>query len=317
VSKQVSHFWGSLIGVAIGVVVAIQSRINGEFAERIGDAIGAAALGFVLGWVFLAVLVLTQQRHRAAVRQLPSQVRGRRIPWWALLGGLGGATLVATQGYAVPALGVALFTVSLVAGQTGSSLEVDRLGLGPSGKLSPERHRIIAAVIALGAVAVAVDPFGTEVALAPGAIAMCLIAGCLVSAQQAFNGRVAAATGSPIAAAFVNFSVGGVLLWSLTLGRQVDLTSAPAPWEEPLLWTGGLLGTVFVITAAWLVRTLGVLLLTLTTIAGQLLGAVVIDIAVPTAGRPVTAWSIAGVLLTFLAVAVGAGALKRRTPSPS
>jgi transporter family-2 protein len=186
--------------------------------------------------------------------------------------------------------------------------------------MRPTRARILAAVLSLIAVAIAVDPWsgnpfastgttGTSVLLA---VLACLVAGCLVSGQQAFNGRVAQTSGSPIAAAWVNFSVGGVLLWTLTLGRGVDLSNAPPVLSEPWLWTGGLLGTVFVITAAWLVRVLGVLLLTLTTIAGQLLGAVVIDVVVPTAGRPVTWVELAGVVLTFAAVVVGSGLLRRR-----
>jgi transporter family-2 protein len=229
------------------------------------------------------------------------------LPWWALLGGLGGATLVATQGYAVPELGVALFTVALVAGQTASSLEVDRLGLGPGGHISPSRQRVVASVIALVAVVVAVDPFTHHVTIAPAAVLMCLVAGTFVSAQQAFNGRVAQRAGSPIAAAWVNFTVGGIMLWTLTLVRHIDLTRVPSPMHQPWLFTGGLLGSLFVVVAASLVRTLGVLLLTLTTIAGQLLGAVVIDVVVPTAGRSLTVVELVGVVLTFVAVLVGSG----------
>jgi bacterial/archaeal transporter family-2 protein len=255
------------------------------------------------------------------VRAIPPALRERRLPWWAVLGGLGGATLVATQGLAVPVLGVALFTIALVAGQTASSLEVDRLGLGPSGRLHPSRARIVAAVLALVAVVIAVEPWAGNPFESGGdgstpvlvAVIACLIAGCLVSGQQAFNGRVAQTSGSPIAAAWVNFTVGGVMLWALTLGRGVDLGSAPSVLSEPWLWTGGLLGTVFVVTAAWLVRVLGVLLLTLTTIAGQLFGAVVIDVVVPTPGRPVTWVELIGVALTFVAVAVGA----RRSTTPA
>jgi len=305
---------GLVIGVAIGAVVAVQARINGELALEVGDAVAAAAIGFVLGWVVLTIVMLTGRQHRDAVRALPGLVRGRRLPWWALLGGLGGATLVATQGYAVPELGVSLFIVALVAGQTASSLEVDRLGLGPSGRISPSRARVVASVIALVAVVVAVDPFTKAIDIAPAAILLCLFAGTLVSAQQAFNGRVAQQAGSPIAAAWVNFTVGGTMLWTLTLVRGVDLSRTPSPLDQPLLWTGGLLGSLFVVVAASLVRTLGVLLLTLTTIAGQLLGAVVIDVVVPTAGRSLTVVELFGVALTFVAVVVGSS--RRRNVKP-
>jgi transporter family-2 protein len=302
-----------IAGVLIGALVAVQARINGAFAADLGDPVVAAALGFVLGWLVLTIVMLTGRQHREAVRSLPDLVRGRALPWWALIGGLGGATLVATQGLAVPELGVALFTVALVAGQTASSLEVDRLGLGPAGKMHPSRMRIVSAVIALAAVIIAVEPWSSGASdLSLFVLFMCLFAGTAVSAQQAFNGRVSQASGSPIAAAWVNFSVGGIMLWTLSLIRGVDLSLAPSPVEQPWLWTGGLLGSVFVVVAAAIVRTLGVLLLTLTTIAGQLFGAVIIDVVVPTPGRPITGFSLVGVALTFVAVLVGSGLLRRQ-----
>jgi transporter family-2 protein len=48
-----------------------------------------------------------------------------------MLGGVGGAMFVAAQGLVVPTLG-ALFTVAVVAGQTGNSLVADRLGWAPA-----------------------------------------------------------------------------------------------------------------------------------------------------------------------------------------
>ena len=297
------------IGAAIGVLVSIQGRANAALARDVGDAIGGAALGFILGWVIITVLLFTNAQHRAGLRAIPSLLRAGQLRWWLLLGGLGGATLVASQGFAVPVLGVSLFTVALVAGQTTSSLEVDRLGLGPSGRLHPSRSRVVASVISVVAVVVAINPFSNAISFQPVAVFVCLFAGTLVSAQQAFNGRVAMATGSPIAAAWMNFSVGGVMLWSLTFIRQVDFSGAPSPIEKPYLYVGGLIGAIFVAVAARLVRTLGVLLLTLTSIAGQLLGAVILDIFIPTPGRVFNGWVALGVALTFVAVIVGSGRL--------
>jgi transporter family-2 protein len=81
--------------------------------------------------------------------------------------------------------------------------------------------------------------------------------------------------------------------------------------EKPYLYVGGLIGAIFVAVAARLVRTLGVLLLTLTSIAGQLLGAVILDIFIPTPGRVFNGWVALGVALTFVAVIVGSGRLDR------
>ena len=57
---------------------------------------------------------------------------------WQLLGGVAGASLVASQGITVGTIGVALFVVAVVAGQTSSGLAVDHAGLGPpAGARSP------------------------------------------------------------------------------------------------------------------------------------------------------------------------------------
>ena len=66
-------------------------------------------------------------------------VRERRIPWWYLVGGAGGAFLVLTQTLTVALLGVALFTVATVSGQTISGLLIDRRGMGSDGAQAAHR----------------------------------------------------------------------------------------------------------------------------------------------------------------------------------
>ena len=52
---------------------------------------------------------------------------------------------------------------------------------------------------------------------------------------------------------------------------------------EPWLYVGGPIGIVFIALAAAIVRFTGVLLLGLATIAGQIVGAVLLDLVLPTA----------------------------------
>ena len=56
----------------------------------------------------------------------------------------------------------------------------------------------------------------------------------------------------------------------------------------------------------WAVQRLGVLLLALLSISGQLLGALVIDLVAPTGGTAVHPTLVAGVLLAWVAVGVDA-----------
>jgi transporter family-2 protein len=70
------------------------------------------------------------------------------------------------------------------------------------------------------------------------------------------------------------------------------------------MYLGGLIGILFIAIAAWVVPIVGVLLYALASIAGQLFGALALDVLVPTPGT-VIAWNlVAGVILAFVAVAV-------------
>ena len=97
--------------------MAVQGRINGELAHLADDGILAAVINFCVGLVALCLLVFCRRDGRRALLGLREQVKAGSLPWWTLLGGLGGASFVAAQGLTVPALGVALFTVATVAGQ--------------------------------------------------------------------------------------------------------------------------------------------------------------------------------------------------------
>jgi transporter family-2 protein len=74
---------------------------------------------------------------------------------------------------------------------------------------------------------------------------------------------------------------------------------------EPWLYTGGLLGVVVIATAAAVVQVTGVLLLGLSAIAGNVIGAVLLDLLAPTVGPP-AANTYAGAALTLVAVVIAA-----------
>jgi transporter family-2 protein len=300
-----------VLALLVGVLVVVQSRINGELGHVVGDGVLAAVIQFGVGLLLLSVIVASRRSTRERlVRALPRELRAGRLRWWQLLGGLGGATLVASQGITVTALGVALFTVLTVAGTTGSSLLVDRIGLGPGGVRPITTGRVLAAVGTTLAVALAVSGRFSSGSLAWSAVLLTLTAGVAVSFQQAVNGQVAMRTGDPLVATSVNFVVGLTALTTVLVLEHVVGSHAwtwpPAPWTEPVLWLGGPIGVAFVVTAAVVVRPLGVLLFSLLTIAGQLAGSLVSDLLVPTAGTVIGWQLVAGVVLTGVAVTVAA-----------
>jgi transporter family-2 protein len=132
--------------------------------------------------------------------------------------------------------------------------------------------------------------------------------------QYAVNGRVGVATGEALVAAWVNFIVGFVAL-VLVFGIGlvvVDHGIAHLPSSPWWLYLSGPIGVVFISLAAVIVRVLGVLLFSLCVVAGQVAGAVVIDLVSPTANNTVGAATLVGVALTVVAVGVGSGLIRRR-----
>nr|WP_041799173.1 DMT family transporter [Micromonospora aurantiaca] len=300
------------LATASGVMVAVQSRINGELGVRLADGIAAAVVSFGVGLLILLVLVPATPGGRRGLAALRGALRSGALRPWQCLGGVCGAFLVATQGLTIGALGVAVFTVAVVAGQSGSSLLVDRAGIGPAGRQPVTPNRLIGAVLTVLAVLLAVgdrlgDPHALALALLP------LAAGVGIAWQQAVNGRVRAAAGSAMTATLVNFTVGTVaLLVTFAVDLAVRGRPAGAFPDEPWLYLGGPLGIVFIALAAALVRFTGVLLLGLATIAGQIVGAVLLDLLLPTAASHPGLDTLLGAALTLVAVLVAAFGPTRR-----
>ncbi|MEV1332797.1 DMT family transporter [Micromonospora costi] len=299
------------LATASGVAVAVQSRINGELGVRLGDGFGAAVISFGLGLLVLLVLVPLVPTGRRGLRDLRGALTAGTLRPWQCLGGVCGAFLVATQGLTIGTLGVAVFTVAVVAGQSGSSLAVDRAGIGPTGAQPVTAPRLAGAALTVVAVLLAVsDRLGQPDALVLAVLP--LLAGVAIAWQQAVNGRVRVASGSALTATLVNFTVGtAALLVAFAIDVAVRGWPAGGLPAEPWLYLGGPIGIVFIAVAAAIVRFTGVLLLGLATIAGQIVGAVLLDIALPTAASHPGFTTLAGAALTLVAVLVAALAPQR------
>lgn len=307
--------------VGVGALVAVQSEINGRLATELGGGakggVAAALISFGLGLLLLGVVVAAVPRQRAGVGRILLALREGRLRRWQLLGGVGGGLLVASQGLAVGTIGVALFTVAMVAGQTSSGLLVDRAGLGPSGVRAVSTGRVVGAALTVGAVLLGVaGRIGGSDPLSVGVLALCLaplLAGAGTSWQQAVNGRVSA-VGGPIAAAFNNFVVGLamllVLLVVVLLVAPGDLEGLPSTWW---LYVGGPVGVLFISLTARLVSIHGVLVLGLCTVAGLVVGSLLVDALGPDSHLgPLT---VVGAALALAGVGVGAVSSARATRS--
>ena len=291
--------------VVCGALVATQSRINGELGHELGDGYLAAFISFGSGFVVMAIIAAVQPSTRRGVATIIRAIRNGTTPWWYAVGGSAGALFVLSQGLTAAILGVALFTVATVTGQTLSGLLVDRRGLGTMAPKPVTVFRLVGAVIAVLAVAFAVSP-KIEGGVAPWVLILPLAAGLGLGWQQAVNGQIKELSNSALTATFFNFGVGAILLGIVLLVHAL-IAGVPAQLTgSPVLYVGGLIGILFVAGYAIVVRFTGVLLLGLGAIAGQLAASLIFDLVLPVAGQPIVWTTVVGTIATLLAVAIAA-----------
>ncbi|MBT2595397.1 DMT family transporter [Arthrobacter sp. ISL-72] len=317
---------GLPMAVTAGLAIPVQGRINGALGARLNDGIAAAVVSFTTGLILMVLVSLVLPRGRRGLGQILPALRERRFPPYYAAAGVIGAVFVFAQSFTVGLLGVALFTVATVTGQTLSGLLVDRLGIGPAGKKSVTGIRVLGTVLTIAAVAWAVSPRfgGAGGAGGSGAepgqlllpVLLPVIAGFLMSFQQAMNGMATVHYGTPIAATLVNFISGAIVLWLAWLIKLAVAGAGNALPQEWWYYLGGPMGCAFIGLGALLVRSLGVLVTGLGMIAGQLLGSLGLDLVLPTPGTIVALPTVLGTILTLGAIVLATlpwprGALKR------
>ncbi|MET1051333.1 MAG: DMT family transporter [Mycetocola sp.] len=293
-----------------GALAALQTRLNGALGSELGDGFVAAAISFGSGLIILTIGLAFVRRGRVGLGRVVRAVSDGRMPLWTVLGGLSGAFLVLSQGITGAVVGVALFSVALVGGQTVSGLVLDRIGFGPNGAVAASWTRVAGAVLAIIAVIWSVSgQIGGDVPL--WMLGMPLLAGFGIGWQTAVNGRVKARADSAFTATFINFVVGTVALVAVMLVRAGFVGWPDTLPTEPFLYLGGAIGCIFIGVNAFLVSHTGVLVLGLGTVAGQLVGSIIIDAVVP-GGTELGFATIGGAALALVAVAI---ATIRRRPT--
>ena len=299
------------------VIITAQSSVNSELNTYTENPLITALINFTTGLIVLSVMMIFSSPIRQGFISIPRLVREGRLKRWQLFGGLSGAFFVASQSSLVQVIGVAIFTVAAVAGQTSAALLVDKAGIGPAGKQPVTLMRIGAAILGIVGVLVSVLGQDSTGQFAFGAVLISFAAGALVSTQPALNGQIANHTGQPAAATMVNFIVGFITLVVVyAVAHQVNPQSfnvPPMPWENPVIWLGGPFGVLFVLTASFMAKTLGVFLFTLTSVVGQLSGAILMDVLFPTASTNITWQLLLGISITGAAVVLASGKKKTKT----
>ena len=197
-----------LLAALSGVLIALQARANGELSHLLNNSIEAALVSFGSGLIIIAVISLFHPGIKGGIRNLHSAVTLKRIPRWRLFAGMLGGSFVALQTHIVPLVGVAIYSVAAIAGQTAVSLVVDRIGLTGGGVKHISLRRVLAAVVTVGAVFLSVLDRLDAANFAPWAVAFAVGAGALVGVQRALNGQINEFTEQSAATSYLNFIMG-------------------------------------------------------------------------------------------------------------
>jgi bacterial/archaeal transporter family-2 protein len=305
--KRKPHQRLDVLATISAAMISLQARANGELSHRLNNGIEAALISFGSGLAIILVVALFTPSLRLGLRNLRGAVSRREIPRWTLFAGALGGTFVGIQTHTVPVIGVAIYSVASIAGQTAASLLVDRLGITGGGKKHITVRRTSAAIFTVVAVYLSVFDRIQGANLQIFAVVLAGVAGVLVGVQRALNGRINEYTHQSFATSLLNFFMGTsflfILFSSLVLFGDTKLTPLPAgPWW---IYTGGVLGVIYIAFSARIVQHLGVLNFTLYSVGGNLLSSLVIDLVWPSDNVKVSWFLVAGIALTYLGVIVG------------
>ena len=290
-----------------GLMIALQARANGELSHLIGNGVQAALVSFGSGLLIIAVVAIFTPSIKEGARNLRGAVARNELPKWTLFAGALGGSFVAVQTHIVPLIGVAIYSVASIAGQTAASLIVDRIGLTGGGKKHITPRRIAAALFTVFAVFISVFDRLDGRDLSLFAVIMGCVAGAIVGVQRALNGQINEHSHQSFTTSFLNFIMGTTFLFIfLTILVAVGPTEfVPLPAGPWWIYTGGVIGVIYIAFTSTIVQHLGVLTFTLFSVGGQLVGSLLIDLYSPTDGVNVSVYLVSGIVMTYFGVVVG------------
>jgi transporter family-2 protein len=300
-----------------GALIALQARANGELSHRLDNGLQAALVSFSSGLLIILIITPFSPHIKEGIRNLQAAISRKEIARWKLFAGALGGSFVAIQTQIVPLIGVAIYSVASIAGQTAMSLIVDRIGLTGGGKKLISPRRVIAAVLTVLAVLVSVWDRLDANNLSMLAVTAGCIAGAVVGVQRALNGQINEHSHQSFTTSLLNFITGTsflviLILIGIALGKN-ELSPLPAgPWW---IYTGGVIGVIYIAFTSTIVQHLGVLTFTLFSVGGQLAASLIIDLVSPTDGVSVSAYLVTGLAMTYVGViAGGVGNLRVKKP---
>ena len=296
-----------LLAALSGVMIAMQARVNGELSHRLDNGLQAALVSFGSGLLIIALITPFSAQIKDGIKNLRSAIARKEIARWKLFAGALGGSFVAIQTQIVPLIGVAIYSVASIAGQTAMSLVVDRIGLTGGGKKLISVRRLLAAFLTVLAVLVSVWDRIDANDLSMFAVTSAGVAGAIVGVQRALNGEINEYSHQSFTTSLLNFIMGTsflliLIIVGIVIGKS-HLTPLPlGPWW---IYTGGTIGVIYIAFTSTIVQHLGVLTFTLFSVGGQLVGSLIIDLVSPTDGVNISAYLVTGIAMTYAGVIAG------------
>ena len=133
------------------------------------------------------------------------------------------------------------------------------------------------------------------------------VAGAVVGVQRALNGQINEHSHQSYTTSLLNFFMGTSFLVLVLTVIQIfgDTPLAALPADTWWMYTGGVIGVIYIAFTAKIVQHLGVLTFTLFSVGGQLVGSLLIDLYSPTEGVNVSVYLVTGIVMTYFGVVVG------------
>lgn len=269
-----------LAGVIIGVLLPNQSAINSRLRGSVSTPWVMSAISFLVGTLCLSVLTWATVGSLAVD---PALVISQ--PAWLWAGGLLGVIGMTTTVILLPIIGAVYSTVLNLTAQVVTTMIVDHFGFFGVAVYPVGPWRLAGAMLVVAAALLAVRTSRTVPRVAHSApstawYAVGLAVGVCFGLQVVINGRLSGVLGSAVHAALVSFVVGTVVLVVLVIVTRSSLRlrvpdgATGNPWW---MWTGGMLGALYVAGVAFLAPVLGSAVTVVVIQVGLMAGSLAVD----------------------------------------
>ncbi len=269
-----------LFGLLVGFSLPVQTSANTRLVRRTGSPFNSSLVSFL---VSLAVLVLALLVTGEGLDVPFARIAAE--PFWIWIGGLCGVLFLTGNVVLMPRLGAVETVVLPVTGQVLMGLLVDHFGWFRSTVHPITVLRAIGAVlVVVGVILVAVTGANAAEKQNRGRLIwiwrlLGIGAGMLSAAQTAVNGYLGSILHSALQASLVSFLVGIAFLAIICAVLRIrngkpEVEKGGRPWW---MWIGGILGALYVFTAAFLSARIGTGLSVVILLSGSIQGSFFID----------------------------------------